>query len=51
MVIRNSFGIMTILKNVYLAPQGEKLTFNNENGRVNITVPKIECHQMIVLEY
>ena len=35
---------------VYLAPQNEDVTFTYECGRVNVTVKKIECHQMVVLE-
>ena len=39
------------IKNVYLAPSGEKIEFTQENGRVSLTVPKVDCHAMVVLEY
>jgi len=39
------------VKNVYLAPQMKEIPFTNEDDVVNYTVPIIECHQMVVLEY
>lgn len=39
------------ITNVYLAPQREKIPFRQEEGRVSFVVPKVDCHQMIVLEY
>jgi len=38
-------------KNVYLAPQMEKLDFKQENSVISYTVPKLECHQMVVIDY
>ena len=38
------------VKNVYLAPQKETIPFTVEGGAVCFTVPKLENHQMIVLE-
>ena len=35
---------------VYLAPQRTELDYTYENGRINYTVPKIDCHQMVVIE-
>ncbi|MBE6756976.1 MAG: beta-galactosidase [Ruminococcaceae bacterium] len=35
---------------VYLAPQREEIPFAYEAGRVTFTVPRMECHQMVVLE-
>lgn len=35
---------------VYLAPQMTELDYEYENGRLNYTVPKIDCHQMVVIE-
>lgn len=35
---------------VYLAPQAEEIPFRYEAGRVCFTVPRMECHQMVVLE-
>lgn len=39
------------IKNVYLAPQKKQIPFTCENGKVTFTVEKIDCHQMVVLEY
>ncbi len=36
--------------NVYLAPQMTEIDYEYESGRLNYTVPKIDCHQMIVIE-
>ena len=35
---------------VYLAPQMTEIPFTCENGRINYTVEKLECHQMVVLD-
>lgn len=32
-------------------PQGQPLPFTQEEGWVSFTVPRLECHQMIVLRY
>ena len=39
------------IKNVYLAPQKKPIPFTSEDGKVTFTVDKIDCHQMVVLEY
>ena len=39
------------IKNVYLAPQKKPIPFTCEDGKVMFTVEKIDCHQMVVLEY
>ncbi|MBD3344038.1 MAG: hypothetical protein GF401_03140 [Chitinivibrionales bacterium] len=39
------------IKNVYLAPQKEKVDFEIKGETVFVTVPKVECHQAIVFEY
>lgn len=36
---------------VYLAPQMVDLEYTYEDGRLNYTVPKIDCHQMVVIEF
>jgi hypothetical protein len=38
------------VKRVYLAPQMTDLPFEQVNGSVRYTVPKLECHQMVVLD-
>ncbi|MBR2957070.1 MAG: beta-galactosidase, partial [Clostridia bacterium] len=35
---------------VYLAPSGEEIHFTFDNGEVKFTVPKVDIHQMVVLE-
>ena len=39
------------IRNVYLAPQKETIPFTQENGVITFEVEKIDCHQMVVLEY
>ncbi|MCA0753548.1 beta-galactosidase trimerization domain-containing protein [Paenibacillus sp. N4] len=39
------------VKNVYLAPQMSPLPFECEDRTVHYTVPKLECHQMVVMDY
>ena len=38
------------ISKVYLVPQMEELTFETKGDLLLYTVPKLECHQMIVLE-
>ena len=35
---------------MYLVPEGTELEYEEENGRITGTVPKVEIHQMIALE-
>ncbi|KRF05568.1 beta-galactosidase [Paenibacillus sp. Soil766] len=39
------------VKNVYMAPQMTALTFTYEDQTVFYTMPRLECHQMVVIEY
>jgi hypothetical protein len=39
------------IKKVYLAPQNVEIEFAQNNGVVSYNIEKIECHQMVVLEY
>lgn len=39
------------IKRVYLAPQKADIPFTQENGVVEVHVDKVDCHQMVVLEY
>ena len=36
---------------VYLAPQETEIPFTVEDGYVGFKVDKLECHQMVVVEY
>lgn len=38
-------------RKVYLAPQMQELAFKQEDGTVSYTVPVLECHQMVVIDY
>lgn len=38
-------------KGAYLAPQGEPITLTERDGVQTLTLPRLECHQMIVLDY
>ncbi|MBW7460111.1 beta-galactosidase, partial [Paenibacillus sepulcri] len=37
-------------KRVYLAPQGTELPFRQNETTIAYTVPRLECHQMVVIE-
>lgn len=39
------------IKRVYLAPQMDDIEYTQEKGSVSYTVPVLECHQMIVMDY
>lgn len=39
------------VKRVYLAPQMEEIAFEQALGAVTLTVPKVQCHQIVVLDY
>lgn len=39
------------INRVYLAPQMDELNFSYNQGRLDYCVPKLDCHQMVVLEY
>ena len=39
------------VKEVYLAPSGDALAFEHQDGIVTYTVPEFSCHQMVVLQY
>lgn len=37
-------------KRVYLAPSGEELAYTQAEGTLSYTVPKLLCHQMVVIQ-
>jgi len=39
------------VQQVYMAPQMAPLPFRYEDRTVSYTVPKLECHQMVVIDY
>lgn len=38
------------VQNVRCVPEGDVLAFNQKEGRVTFTLPRLECHQMIELQ-
>lgn len=49
--VKVSVKVPHTVRKVYLAPQMEEITFKQEGDTVSYTVPKMECHQMVVLQY
>jgi len=49
--IEVSVRVPKSVKKVYLAPQMEELVWELRDGAVCYRVPKLECHQMVVLDY
>lgn len=49
--VKASVALPQKIKRGYLAPQMEEFPFAEKDGRVCYTVPKLDCHQMVVLEY
>ena len=39
------------IRRVYRAPEGDDVPFTQAGGVVQYTLPRLECHQMVVLEY
>ncbi len=39
------------IQRVYLAPSMEEIPFENDGHSTTYTVPKVDCHQMVVLDY
>lgn len=39
------------IKRVYLAPEKVDIPFNQSEGKLTYTVPKVLCHQMVVMDY
>lgn len=49
--INVSIKIEKHIKNIYLAPQMKEIPFTEDGDNVSYTVPCLECHQMVILEY
>lgn len=49
--VKVSVKVPHTVRKVYLAPQMEEITFKREGDTVSYMVPKMECHQMVVLQY
>jgi hypothetical protein len=48
--IEVSLKLASAPKRVYLAPEGQELAFNWDGSRAAYTLPRLECHQMVVLD-
>lgn len=44
-------SIMETVNRVYLVPQGQEISFVQLGTQVELKVPKLECHQMVVFDY
>lgn len=50
--VKLSLRIRRPVREVTLEPEGVSIDFiTDESGRLNLTVPKLNCHQMVVLHY
>ena len=49
--VKFSFHLPREIKRVSLEPQGLEIPFQSSNGQISITLAKLLCHQMIVLQY
>lgn len=48
--VRVELQIKERIRRVYLAPQGTGLSFVQTDRRLSLTVPRVECHQIVVLD-
>jgi hypothetical protein len=39
------------VKRVYLAPEGDELEMRRNGAYTAVTVPRLDCHQMVVFDY
>lgn len=39
------------IKRIYLVPQQKEIHYIQQDGEVEFTVPRIQCHQAVILEY
>lgn len=49
--VKASMQVKESIKRAYLAPQGTEIPFKQDGSTVNISIPKVECHQMAVFDY
>ena len=49
--IRTSIRMPFKVKRVYLAPQMEEIEFEQKDNVINYIIPRVCCHQMVVLDY
>lgn len=48
--INISIKLNKTINRVYLAPQNEDIPFVVNDGRIELSIPRLECHQMVVFE-
>jgi len=46
-----SVNVPCQIKKVYIAPQNLEISYKQDNNTVRYNLPKLECHQMVVLQY
>lgn len=49
--IHVTLRVPELVKRVYLAPQQQEIPYQQTDGTIHYTLPKVECHQMVVIEY
>ncbi len=49
--IKVSLKLDKNVRNAYLLPQKEEVSFEQKNGILGMIIPKMQCHQAIVLNY
>lgn len=49
--IENTLSVPYQIKKIYLAPEMDEIDFEIKGETVSYVVPKLECHQMVVMEY
>ena len=49
--VKASLRVPRTVREVTLAPQGTKLSFQARDGRVEFTVPRVDGHQMVSLQF
>ena len=49
--IKISMRMPEAAKRVLVPLKGEKLEFKYENGEISFTLPKLWCHESVVIEY
>ena len=49
--VKFSFRLPREIKRITLEPQGLEIPFEKRDGQIDITLAKLVCHQMIVLQY
>ncbi len=49
--VEGKFQVPEKIRRIYLAPQMKDIPFTKQDTTVKYKIPKMECHQMVVVEY